>query len=307
MNAWRQRGVALLTAVLVVALATVIVATLLDQGNLALARTRNLVRAEQADALALGLEEWAMQLLLRDLANEQGMDTHGDIWSAPLPATPVPGGRVAGRMFDLNGCFNLNNLVAGAQRVPSQMQRFERLLRALQLDGGIAEVVADWIDPDFAAEARGAEDQRYLQRSPPYRAANREIAHVSELRLVRGVDAQVYAALAPHVCALPSGSFINVNTATVPVLMSLAEGMSETIARRIANDGAARYASIGALQAELQQLGIAGLDTFQLGVGSDYFLARAEIELDGIPIGYSSVIERKPGSLRVIARARGAW
>lgn len=303
----RQRGVALLTAILVVALAAVIVAGVLDQGNLALARTRNMVRVEQADALGLGLEEWAMQLLLRDLASDSALDTNGDLWASPLPPTAVPGGRVWGRMTDLNGRLHLNNLVSGSQVVASQMQRFERLLVALKLDPGIALAVADWLDPDFAAEAQGAEDQRYLQRSPPYRAANRAFVHVSELRLVRGIDREVYAALAPHVSALPAGSLTNVNTATVPVLMSLAEGMTETVAGRIARDGAARYASLSALQTELQQYGIPGLDTFQLGVASDHFLARAEIELDGIPIGYSSVIERRPGALRVVSRARGAW
>lgn len=302
-----QRGVALLTAILVVALATVIVAGVLDQGNLALARTRNMVRVEQADALGLGLEEWAMQLLLRDLASDAGMDSNDDIWGSPLPPTPVPGGRIMGRMSDLNGRFHLNNLVSGDQVVASQVQRFERLLRALQLDPGIAVAVADWMDPDFAAEAAGAEDQRYLQRTPPYRAANRAFVHVSELRLVRGIDREVYAALAPHVSALPAGSPINVNTATVPVLMSLAEGMTEAVARRIAREGTARYASLAALQSELQQYGMPALDTFQLGVVSDHFLARAEIELDGIPIGYSSVIERRPGILRVVSRARGAW
>ena len=64
-----ERGIALLSSLLVVALATVLVAGTLDDGQAGLARTRNLVRAEQADALAAGLEEWALQLLLRDLAD----------------------------------------------------------------------------------------------------------------------------------------------------------------------------------------------------------------------------------------------
>ena len=64
--------------------------------------------------------------------------------------------------------------------------------------------------------------------------------------------------------------------------MSLAEGVTEPIARRIANDGAARYQPRRAA-AELEQNGIPALDTFQLGVVSDHFLARADIQLDGIP------------------------
>ena len=93
-------------------------------------------------------------------------------------------------MVDLNGRFNLNNLVDGPQPVASQVQRYERLLRALRLDPGIAKAVVDWIDPDFAAGTSGAEDQRYLQSAPAYRAANRAFVHISELRLVRGITAR---------------------------------------------------------------------------------------------------------------------
>ncbi|HET9484927.1 MAG TPA: hypothetical protein VFO79_13290, partial [Xanthomonadales bacterium] len=76
-----------------------------------------------------------------------------------------------------------------------------------------------------------------------------------------------------------------------------------TAARRIAEN--ARYSDLGGFTAELLQLGIAPFPTSGLDVASDYFVARAEIVLDGIPIGYSSVIERRDGRLRVIARARG--
>ncbi|MEO7014110.1 MAG: hypothetical protein ABI127_07335, partial [Dokdonella sp.] len=106
----RQRGVALLIALLAVALAVILIASLLDRGELAYARTRNALRGEQAIAYSEGLEAYAAQVLMRDRAENSNLDTLSDVWAMPLPPQEVPGGRISARMSDLNGCFNLNNL-----------------------------------------------------------------------------------------------------------------------------------------------------------------------------------------------------
>ena len=299
----RERGIALLSSLLVVALATVLVAGTLDDGQAGLARTRNLVRAEQADALAAGLEEWALQLLLRDLANEGRRDYRDDAWATGMPPTEVPGGRVAGRLADLSGRYNLNNLVRNGAHDPLEIARFARMLRALKLDPTIADATLDWLDADHERASRGAEDAHYLQLDPPRRAANRAMVHASELRLVRGVTAEAWVALAPHVVALPPGTSINLNTATPIVLMALAEGLTEPAARRLAES--ARYETVVEFSDALLALGLPPVPTTGLDIASDYFVARAEIELDAIPIGYTSVLERRDGRLRVLARSRG--
>ena len=136
----RQRGVALLVALLVVAIAVILVAALLDRGELALARTRNVLRGEQAEAYALGLDAYAAQVLVAT-ANITGPDTNASPWATPLPAQEVPGGVIAASMRDLNGCFNLNNLAPAPSSGPAAWgpgmwgQTFERLLDALHLDG----------------------------------------------------------------------------------------------------------------------------------------------------------------------------
>lgn len=307
MRAWprRQRGVALLVAVLVVALATVLLAMMLDSGGVTLGRTRNLSRATQADAYATGLEDWAIDVLRRDGAGG-GADSRADMWAQPLPPTPVPGGQISAQMVDLGGCFNLNNVARPAALAEQHMERLGRLLRALELNPDLALAIADWVDADFQPEMRGAEDQAYVARDPGYRAANRLFADVSELRLVRGIDGETYARLAPHVCALPeTGTPLNVNTATVPVLMALSEGITEPIARRLARDGSAQYSSTGQFVQELQQLGVGvPADSLPIDVRSKYFLARAEIVLDGIPMAYASVLARGEIQYRVVSRNR---
>lgn len=315
MSPRRARGVALLTALLVVALAGVLLATMLDQGGFALARTANVQRGAQAAALAQGLEDWAVQILRRDLAID-GVDSAGDLWARPLPPTPVPGGRIGGRMRDLGGCFNLNNLARDGVADTLRVEQFRRLLLALRLDPGIADAAADWVDRDLQPAAlRGAEDAAYLAARPPYRAANRPFVHVSELRLLRGVDAAAWRVLQPHVCALPGAgpTRINVNTATVPVLRSLSERIDDAAAQRLAQQGAARYASLEALDTALADAGVVDAGERQalmrgLDIRSRYFAARADIELDGIPFTYGSVIERvDTRRIAVVARGRGNW
>lgn len=304
----RRRGIALVMALLLVAIGTITIAALIDTSQLALARTRNQLREQQAYAYARGLEAWAIELLRRDRNEDPSRDSRQDLWAQGLPPMDIPGGKLAGRMRDLNGCFNLNSLLKNGLEDVLARRRFERLLGALQLDSSLSESVLDWIDADSTPRSRGAESLNYLLLDPPYRAANQAMVQVSELRLVRGVDARVYAALAPHVCALPTPSGINVNTASIPVLMALADGLSESEARRIYNEGRANFASVDAFQAQLQQLGRSadgGLEG--IAVTSHWFLAETMLELDSIPLNYFSLIERDPDRSRVRQRSRGSY
>jgi general secretion pathway protein K len=227
----------------------------------------------------------------------------------PLLAVEVPGGRLHGRLRDLGGCFNLNNLATGGGADELWGKRLRRLLRALKIDPELAASIADWIDADFEPQTRGAEDTQYLLATPPYRTGNRRFAHVSELRLVRGVTDEIYRRLAPEVCALPLSTPINVNTATPAVLMSLDDSIADTAARRLYAEGRARHLSVDAFHEAALQAGIAIADLRELATASEFFLASAEIELDGIPIPYTSLIQRRPGAIRVVARMRGseAW
>ncbi len=306
----RQRGVALLIALLVVALAAVIIAGLLDRGELTAARVRNQLRAEQARAYADGLEAYAARVLNRDSQEGGQVDTNNDVWAIPLPPTPVPGGEITATMTDLNGRLNLNNLDPATPNAAIWHGKFQSLLTALGLDPTIADNVVSWMDSDPLSASANADDAYYLSQPVPYRAAHREFVHVSELRLVRGVDGDVYAKLAPYVSALPAGTLINVNTASVPVLMTISPNITQELAQSIRQQGQAHYQSLGKLRQAQPAIGdVAGL-TCCYGVASDYFRARGDITLDGLPFTFYSVIERRTGGrgggIRVIRRSRGA-
>ena len=300
-----QRGVALLVALLVVALATVLIAGLLDRGELTAARTRNQLRAEQAAAYTQGLEAYAARVLSQDQANGGNFDAADDVWALPLPPTPVPGGQIMATMSDLNGRFNLNNLDRKFDTQQIWSGKFKLLLGALKLDPTVADNVAAWMNADPAASPG---DAWYLAQPVPYRAAKRPFNHVSELRLIKGVDGDVYARLAPYVSALPEGTPINVNTASVPVLMTLSASMTEEMAQPIWQQGHAHFKNTNDVTTAQPTLHAIQCQPCY-DVQSSYFVASGEITLDGLPFVFYSLIERRTagpgGGIRVIQRSRG--
>jgi general secretion pathway protein K len=302
-GARRQRGIALLIALLTVALAAVLIAGLLDRGELALARTRNALRGEQAQAYAQGLEAYAARVLLKD--SEDSGDYSTDIWAMPLAPQVVPGGIVRGSMRDLNGCFNLNNLASQTSSPAIWENIFRRLLDVRGVDESVLVAVQDWLGASHDVDTA---DAYYLAQPAPYRSAQRVFSHVSELRLVRGVTSEVYARLAPYVCALPKDSPINVNTASVPVLQSLGPDISTAQAEALWQNGQAHYE--GGFQQDWTSRNVVlfpGVGAREIGIASSYFLARSDIDLDGIPFTFFSVIQRGGTChLCVVERSRGS-
>ena len=304
-----QRGVALLVALLVVALATVLIAALLDRGELVAARTRNQLRTAQAQAYAEGLEAYAARVLQQDQLNGDRVDTAGDVWAVPLPPTPVPGGEITATMSDLSGRFNLNNMAPENPQHAIWENKFRLLLQALKLDPNLVPVVHDWMSRDAAS---GSTDAFYLSQPVPYRSAKNIFFHISELRLLRGVSGEVYAQLAPHVSALPPGTSININTATVPVLMTLREEMTQQMAQTLWQQGHANFRSISDIAGMLpgvQPDCPPGAVVPCYDVHSSFFVARGQITLDGLPFVFYSVLDRidggVDGGIHVIQRSRG--
>lgn len=304
----RQSGVALLATILVVALAAILIAGLLDRGMIGQARALQQARTAQAYAFQHGLELWAGRIL-RDDRERDPVDSRADAWAQAMPPLILPEGMINGRMHDLDGCLNLNALASSSSALAAQ--RFERLLRVLDLDLRLVDAITDWVDGDGTAGASGAEDALYATLDPPRRAANRPFAHVSELRAVAGVDARVYERLAPHVCAR-ADTPLNVNTATPEVLMSLHDDITPPLARRLHSDGRARFHSVagdaGSFAQVLQEAGVIGVDLRGLDVVSRHFVAEGDLLIGEVPVRLYSVMERRDdGRIVVVARSQGRF
>lgn len=221
----RQHGVALLTVLMVTALASIILVQLLGRHHLSIAYTRQALHGQQALGYALGAESWVRHLLYRDRVQDDRsppVDSLEDPWAEPQAPFELDDGQIEIRVRDLEGLFNLNSIDSD----PAAQERFKRLLMALELDPALADQLLDWIDADEEVQGLGAEDGVYLLEEPPYRTGNVPMASVSELRLLATMDAEQYDRLAPFVTALPAAAgLININTAPGPVLATLAPGM----------------------------------------------------------------------------------
>jgi len=296
----RQRGIALITAVLVVAIAAVIATSMMSRQNFDTRRTANIIHQDQAIAYALGAEYWAGVELSRD-AQQNNVDHLQENWAYDLPPLPIDGGFINGKVEDLQGRFNLNSVLD-----PLQAERFARLCLALNVDPDFIPALQDWIDGDTEVREYGAEDETYTRMEPPYRAANGFLADTSELLLVRGVSVQEYNALTFYISALPAGSAINVNTASPQLLQSLAHDVAvPDIERIIGIRAGAPYQDIDYFVADEAFAGREISDEY-LSVGSQYFLLTADVMLGDAPLTLQSVLYRTPeGKMTVIKRRLG--
>lgn len=307
-----ESGVALITALLVVALATVAAVAMLSDQNIAIRRTENLQQAQQAWWYALGAEQWAEAILKRD-RHTNAIDGFTDAWARPIDDLPIDNGFIRGRIIDLQGRFNLNDLAGGDAQGAAQV--FGRLLAQLPAVPpdqvrGLVQAVRDWVDPDINPQIPdGAEDDYYLGLTPAYRTANRPMASPSELLLVRGVTPAIYRAVRPYVTTLPATSTtINVNTAPVQVLMSLAPGLNPNQISDIAKIRAQR--PFTSVQAFLSQPAFAGraVNERLLGVSSGYFLLRGEVHIGRTRVALYSLLRRaNNGDVSVIEHSKGSF
>lgn len=242
----RQQGIALITAIVIVAMASIAAVAMTHNLQLNIRRTGNIQMADQAFYYTLGSEAWSRGMLIRDLKDEDAKkyDSLDESWAQELPPTPVEGGEVQALTTDLQGRFNLNNLFLereaedqAKQEAAVQLAIFQRMLVALELPESIAQATQDWLDGDIKASfPDGAEDMVYLGYEPAYRTANGFMASHTELRLIKEMDQESYDKLAPHVIALPEKTPINVNTADQIVLQSLFSDLSEAAAGQLISE-----------------------------------------------------------------------
>lgn len=223
-----QRGVALITAVLIVALATMLATKIGFDSALEQRRSSTMLFLDQGFLVGLGAEAWAASFLKDDLANSK-QDHLGERWATPIPPIPIDGGMIEGTLEDVQGRFNVNELVTPQGAVNKEgLREFQNLLGLLELEPKWAAIFADWLDVDTQPTfPDGAEDDVYTSQTPPYRAANGPVTSVSELLSIPGFGLERYQRLRPFVTALPIGTKINLCTASGFVIDSLSDGTKE--------------------------------------------------------------------------------
>jgi general secretion pathway protein K len=285
----RARGAALITALLIVTFVSVVASSMLWSANLDRRRAEVMLFTDQGFEYALGAEAWAADILRQDREKSE-IDYPGEDWALALPPLPIDGGYIEGLIEDMQGRFNINNLV-DANGVVNQpaVEQFERLLSSLNLDPNLAVLVADWLDADFdPGFPDGAEDDAYTELTPPYRAANAPVTSASELLSVLGFGRTAYEVLKPYVTALPPGTPLNVNTTTVPVLQAVAAGLGTNEAEALLEEAhQSGLQDLNALQDSVPHEALA-----DLSVASGYFRVTIRVSIGTSMFTMYSLLER---------------
>lgn len=222
----KEQGLALVTILLILAIATTLVGAMTRNQSLNINRTSNLLVQAQTQQFALGIEEAARQGLHLDYKAGKDVDHLQEQWAQKL-TYPIEPAVAQIQIFDLMGKFNLNNMSPGLNNKDRYVRYFQTLLTNLDLDTNIAENTRKWLD------ASSEVDSVYLSKTVPYRPSYQLFNHISELMLVEGVDIDSYQKLKPYICTLDAGTALNINTASRTILQSLYPDFSQADAEQI--------------------------------------------------------------------------
>lgn len=338
-TASRQRGAALVVALLVFAVSASLVVAMRAEFNRYFTRSANLLMAEQANAYLRGAEELAKLVLIADYElDQQNLPARDDLqeqWAREAqPFLLDEGGWLRGEIEDLNRRFNINALLpgpiekSGPQRgkrldTPAQEQ-FIRLLQALgeppvSLSDArlITESIGDWIDGDQQPLPNGAEDDYYFGQEPAHRTADRPMSSTSELLSIAYMTPQIYRALAPYVMAGPSDPAdfkINIHTAPAMILrtinkdknlnpLSESEGQSlEDYRKEQGFEDVADFFKQPVFSGDAKDY--SGVNAL-LDVMSTHFLVRADVEVADRNMRLYSVLHQKDRAVSVLLRSSG--
>ena len=318
-----ERGAALLTVLMLVAIVAVMAGAALEKLRLSTRLAGNAAAGEQARAYALAAETLALTRIDAMLGpNVKRVTLQGD-WSGKPFGMPLPGGGFAtARVRDGGNCFNLNSLVSGRAGAyvtdPLMRPQFVRLMRLLDIPAQVGEQIAagaaDWIDSDQDQQAMGAEDGAYLNRETPYRTAGTLMTDPSELRAVVGMTPQIYATLRPWICTLPvaQAAPINVNTLLpeqapllqmlVPAQLSPAQARAHLAARP-----AGGYGSVNRFWSAPTLGGLvpSGDAASQVKLTTRWFRLRTTVRLGDVTLASESLIDAGEPPARVVRRKWG--
>jgi general secretion pathway protein K len=222
-----DRGAALLSILMIVAVMSVAALTAVD----ALGRSLSLARvsSQRSQTMwaarsteAIGAIAITRMRTLDDGAIRQAMETGEAI------TLPFARGIIQATLTDASNCLNLNAIGGEPDDIASL--QFRALLEAQGMfpsdARALADSLADWIDPNTAQRIFGAEDNYYGTLETPYRAANTQLQNMTELRAIKGFTPEIIERIQPLVCVRPSKfqSALNIETLTeadAPLLMAL--------------------------------------------------------------------------------------
>lgn len=309
----KQKGIALITILVMVALATILAATIAQRQKFTAENTAYLMRQNQSLWYAKSAETFFSELLVEDAENAGDVDYLQENWAKPMPAFPVEDGYVTGQLYDESGKFNLNSLVDDSGQVNvAAKEWFERLLMNAGLNAQLSEAVIDWQDADNETLGpMGAEESYYRGLRNAYLPANSKFHAVEELKMVRSFEGEKYLQIAPYVSAITvTDAKVNINTAPAIVLASLAESLDVKTVEAVLEQrqqNMEHFSNVDELWSlepfsQAKNENQTALNAL-LGVKSSYFQAKIEVMLSERKRQFQTYLLREDKKVHVLYRS----
>ncbi|RDS88942.1 type II secretion system minor pseudopilin GspK [Pseudomonas fluorescens] len=292
----KQRGMAIISAMLIAAVVAVLAAGMLTRQSVF---TRSL-EAEQArvqgSASLLGGLEVSRRLLRA--AREQDVLTRLDQpWARPI--NTAQDGEFEGRLEDLQGKFNLRNLIAQESVDLGQIRSFERLCEMIGVEARLAQRISQRV---IAAYPHRPAASTVGQPPPPLPATQPMLRSLDQLRGIEGLNERVLARLEHYVSILPVNTWVNGNTASAEVLAAVVPGLSWAQAKALVaeRDRGQWFINRGDFvnRARLPNLNV---DELNVGITSEWFLLQGQARRNQRRVHLAALLHRPEDAMpRVI-------
>ena len=300
-----KKGVALITALMVMSLATITAVSMTVDQQVYMRRTENIRYHEQVFMYLLSAEDFTKIVLAED---DPKQDSYKDDWYSEEPVVfPIEGGVLTGKVLDLQGKLNINNL-SKTQRNKWDEDRLTQALANNNIPLDLASVIIDWMDDNQDSLPGGAEDVDYLSGDRAYRTAGTKMGSISELKLLKGINQEKYEQLLEVLVAIPNedNATININTAPPAVLRMIIPDLSDAEAEDLAEDlGENPLNEPGDL---LDHALVKGkkIDVNGLSTESNYFLLESFASVQHAKSRMDSILYRQDkDNIKVVMRSQG--
>ena len=322
----RQRGVAVITALLLTTLAVTIVTSLFWQQQVQVRSMENQRLQLQTRWIVRGALDLSRLILFQDFLDSGGATRLNGIWSTPLEETRLDdyvererqegedfNATLSGRIVDAQSRYNLANLATARVPDKAQIGVFQRLLTNLQLDSNLAQQVAMQVamtQPIQAAPTTGPPVTGTPGAPPGTVPVSGSVEPMGFVRLedllaVSGFTPQSIERLREFVIVLPQPTKVNVNTAPPELIAALVPGMSLGDAAAMVNTRKGAYYRDMADFTKQPQMGAAQrITAVDVGVHSDYFLAFSQVKLDRAALDTVSLLSRAATGITTVVWIR---
>jgi len=310
---FHQRGVAIVTALLLAALAITLVMSLFGQQNVQVRSIENQRYQLQKQWVMRGALDWA-RLILREDAKVSQVDYLGEPWSVPLEETRldqyVDNGRtseddtdatLSGYVIDAQSRLNLTGLAVAGVIDPATLQAFQKLLSAQGMNSELAVAAANMVASTQAKTAQLNQDGSVL--SAAVSAKILALTQVDDLLAIPGFTPDAVAKLRDLVVFLPVATPVNINTASAQVISARIAGISLSDAQQIVtNRDQAYYRDMADLGGRWDKSKGNAPTNSIISTQTNYFIVHGHVRLGRSVFDQDALIERTPmsGITRVV-------